>query len=204
MARSPRTSTRSARSAAPDQAQRAAQEAEKHAPVSLPSGGSFDRGQLQKGLDKVVDRTPDNREAEVGKALTSAAAGEETSRGVVNALPDHVTMRAEVQFAPGTVVGEGKDQQTLGAEVGTEFRQVFDPKKADEPILRDTASVDTASLGDGTRSEILSLERVGDQPAPPPSESESVPATDGETGEAGTTSNADAVADAIAAGQQSE
>lgn len=195
--------TRTARSAPRSTAQEAAENAAKHAPVALESGGSYDRSSLQKGLDRVVDKNADNRDAEVRKALDGASAGGATSVNAPNSLPDHITMRAEVQFAPGTEIGSGRDKQVVGSERGTEFRQVFNPEKAGEPDVQD-AVVSGVALGDGTRTEILSLQPVGDQPAPAPTADTSVPAQDGETGEPGTTSNPEAVEQAIAASDRDQ
>lgn len=132
--------------------QREQEEAAKHAPVSLPSGGSFDREALQEGLDKAVDGRTDNRDAEVRKALEKAKDDEagHTDRGP-SVMPGHKTVESEVQLAPGTDVGDGK---TEGAVVVTERHQVFDSKAAEEADQPLAASGGQAISGQ--HSEVLS------------------------------------------------
>lgn len=180
---STKTSSRSSKAAAPKSSeQRAAADAAKHAAVALPSGGAFDRQDLQKGLDTAVDRNSSNRDAEVNKALQNARSNEDTGIGAPNAIPDHRLMDTTVQIGDGAPVRE--------------FRQVYDPKASGEAVER--AEVAGEQFGDGQRSGIVSMEPIGDSAhAPSPSPESSVPAQDGESGEPGTTSKADAVADEI-------
>jgi hypothetical protein len=157
---------------------RAAQEAAKHAPVSLPSGGSFDREALQKGLERAAAVHPDKRDAEVGKAIENARTDAAHTRGAAaGAIPGHKFVDAEVQIAPGSEVGTGKNKETVGAVVVTEKRQVFDPASAEEGTL-----VSGGQPVSGSSSEVLSVEE-----SEPLADAPSVPAEDAESGEPGTT-----------------
>lgn len=123
----PRKSRKPGRSSAMSAETSAADEAARHAPVSLPSGGSFDREQLQKGLDKALDKHPATRDREVSKALENARTDAmHTRAGSAGAIPNHKTVDAQVQLAAGSEVGSGKSKETIGAVVVTERRQVFD------------------------------------------------------------------------------
>jgi hypothetical protein len=186
------------RSAKVSPAEKAAREAERHAPVGLGSGASYDREVLQKGLEKVVDRDPDNRDAEVQSALEAADAGDNTSRAAPGAIPNHDVMRTETVLSPGVEVGEGKAKQVLGRETVTEYRQVFTGDASDVTA----ADVKGSAVGTGGKSEVVAMEKVADAPKPKapdklPDTGTSVPAQDGETGETGSTSNPDAVQDEI-------
>jgi hypothetical protein len=121
----------------------------------LPSGGSFDREKLQHNLDKVVDRHPDNRDAEVSHALESSRSDTtHTSADAPNALPGHKTVTAEVQLAKGTEIGTGKDKKTVGGVTVTETRQVLDPDAdADE-----VAAASGGQAVQGEHSEVLSVD----------------------------------------------
>lgn len=174
--------------------QRAAREAERHAPVSLESGASYDRSALEKGLDRAMDRQDENRDAEVRKALDGARAGGPTAGNAPNALPDHQVMRTETMLAEGVEVGEGKNKQVLGRETVTEFRQVY----VGDGEARQASDVVGSVQASGGQSEIVSMEPVGDKPKkadpkPPVTDTPDVPATDNESGEPGTTSNPEAV-----------
>lgn len=154
-----------------------AKEAERHAPVSLPSGGSFDREDLQKGLEKVVDKHGSNRDAEVRKALENARTdADHTSEAPSGTLPGHKTIDAEVQLSAGTEVGTGKDRETVGAVIVREQRQVLDPD-----VKQDALS--SASGGQpvvGNRSEILSVEDAEPAPEAAPAAAEPAAAGGGE------------------------
>lgn len=195
----------SSRKPTADQAEVAS--AQRHAPVSLPSGGSFDMATLNKGLDAIVDRDPSNRDAEINKALAAASADVGTSTAAPNALPDHKVYRTETQLSAGTIVGEGKDAEAVGSQVVTEFRQVYDPSTSttDAPQGVSVSEVDAEA---GSRSSVLAMVEVGQGTvkARPDGATDPVrvPATDGATGEPGTTSDADATEQAILAGQQSD
>jgi hypothetical protein len=207
--KSGRSSRSSSRAKAPSQAaapkqsaeERARHEAEKHAPVSLESGGCYDAAELIHGggLTKAVDRQGGNREVEVNKALESARLDRSTTTNAPNALPEHQVMRAEVELSPGVEVGTGKDKQTIGGVMVEELRQVY----VGDGEVKSAADVVGAVQGAGGQSDVVSLAPVGDKPKaakpqkPADPGSPDVPATTGETGEAGTTSNIEAVVDGI-------
>lgn len=170
-----------------DDEARAANEARKHAPVSLESGASYDRGQLQKGLDRAVDKVGRNRDAEVRKAFDSAAnEGTATDKAAPNALPNHRVMETVTQLSSGVEVGEGKDKRTVGAVQVTEQRQVFDADKGGDVRLADAIG---GGVSSGQQSEVLSAKLVEGGPYPGPAAGEGVLAQDGETGEPGTTTD---------------
>lgn len=188
---------------APSREQRDAAEAQRHAPIGLPSGASYDMSKLGRALDQVVDRNSDNRDAEVDKALSTAAIDSGTSTVAPNALPDHKVYRVETQLSAGTIVGEGKDAEAVGSQTVTEFRQVFDPASggSDAPEGVPIGDVDADA---GGRSSILGMTEVGGGSVEAGSagtpDAVSVPASDGETGEPGTTTDADAAEASILAG----
>ena len=171
-------------------AEREQHEREKHAPVSLESGGSYEASKLFSGLDKAVDKQGGNRDAEVRKALDNARSdAPRTDTAAPNALPGHRTAKVEVQLAPGTEVGKGKDKKIVGGVTVTELRQVYDPG---EDSAGDAGTVAPGNDGQavvGTGSEILSVEMTDEPPAPAPG-----PDAGGETdaGETGTTTTLDA------------
>lgn len=130
-------------------------DAARHAPVSLPSGGSFDRETLQAGLDQAVDAHPDKRDDAVRHALESARSdAEHTDAGTVNAIPGHKLVDAEVQLSPGTEIEGADGKETVGAVTVTETRQVVDPD-ADQDVV---AAASGGQPVVGNRSEILSTE----------------------------------------------
>lgn len=142
--------------------EKAARDQEKHAQVSLDSGGSYDLDKLKKGFEKVVGKEGPDRETEIRKALDGAS-HEVTQTSPQNQLPNHRTILAEVQLASGTEVGSGRDKKEIGAVVVTEQRQVFDPKS--EVDLKSAATGGQPIVGN--RSEILSVQDVGTSPLPP-------------------------------------
>lgn len=81
-------------------------------PVSLPAG-SYDGEKLAKGLDAAADRQPGNQQAEIDKAIEGARS-EDTNRADPALLPDHVFVDLNNQHG------------------GTERRQVYSPKLADQ------------------------------------------------------------------------
>lgn len=176
---------------AQDRTERAARDEAKHAPVGLPSGGSFDAADLQKGLDRVADRNLDNRDAEVAKALDAASADGGTVTVAPNALPGHDVFKVESQIVAGSERGTGKDKEMVGETRVTEFRQVYNPDRAHEVGEPFTAATQ--------RSEILSSTRVGSSPAPSVPASVDTGPTSGESGEPGTTADIAATEAAIAA-----
>jgi hypothetical protein len=186
-------------------AEKAAHEAEQHAPVGLDSGASYDAGELLHGggLSKAIDRQSGNREVEVQKALESAKLDKGTNMSAPNALPDHQPMVSETVLSEGVEVGTGKDKQVLGRQTVEEVRQVY----VGDGEAKTAADVIGTTQANGGRSDTISLEPIGEKPqAPKPpkpadSGSAEVPATDGETGEPGSTSNLDAVVAGIEGAQ---
>jgi hypothetical protein len=140
-----------------------AHDAAKHAPVSLQSGASYEREDLQKSLDKVVDGQLHNRDAEVAHALDHARSdAEHTDTSSPNAIPGHKVVDAQVQLVPGTKPGGDVDAREIGGVVVTERRQVFDADNQDD----DDAASGLATQGGqpvvGNRSEVLSIEDAED------------------------------------------
>lgn len=209
MAKNTTKTTSSSRKAPVSAEQRQAVEAQRHAPVSLPSGGSYDMQTLTKGLNAAVDSNGENRDAEIGKALAAADNGGSTNTAAPNALPDHKVMRVDTQLSAGTIVGEGKDAEAIGSQTVTEFRQVYDPSTAKGDTAPQGIPVSDMDADAGSRSSIVGMTDVGagsvkaPAAAPAPGSTDVGP-KDGETGESGTTSNADATEAAILSGQSSD
>lgn len=172
---------------------------ERHAPVSLPSGGSYDAQELQKRLDAASDNQAGNREAEVSTAIKASELGGVTATNAPNALPDHRVARVDVMIGQATE----RDGDIVAGETVTEFRQVYDPQgKASESADDRIIDADQSNAETG-QSEVLSLDMV--EAAKPsrakaPSTDTNVAATTGATGDVGTTSNPDAVEASIAEG----
>ena len=145
---------------------------EQHAPVSLPSGGSFDVEKLQKGLDKAVDRHGQNRDAEVRKALDHARDGAHTDTAAPNAIPGHKVMETQTQLTPGD-----------DGLVVTELRQVRDPDAKGAGAVGGAATAGGQPVT-GNASEVVSMKPVDHVPT---IEEASVPPQTGETGDPGTT-----------------
>jgi hypothetical protein len=160
-----KTNSRSrSKAPAPTREEEAARDTARHAPVSLPSGGSYDREALQEHLEKVVDADPDKRDGEIAKALDKAdgdAGG--TEQIAPNAIPGHKLVTAEVQLAPGTEIETNEGKRTVGSVTVKEHRQVLDPDA--EVDLQSAATGGQAPTGN--RSEILSTEDAdAHEPAP--------------------------------------
>lgn len=95
-----------------------------HSPVSIPAG-SYDREQLEAGLDKAVDRQGSNRDAEVRKAFESSVAlveGQPTGEVNPALLPDHKLVEVPTAL------------DDKGEPTATETVQVYDPKLADQHV----------------------------------------------------------------------
>ena len=149
---------------------------EQHAPVALPSGGSFDVEKLQKGLDRVVDRHGQNRDSEVRKAFDHARDGAHTDASAPNAIPGHKLMETQTQLTPGD-----------GGVVVTELRQVRDPD-ADDAGATGGAATAGGQPVTGNASEVVAMKPVDG--GAPTAEEAAVPAQTGESGEPGTTTAA--------------
>lgn len=196
-----KASSGSARKASTGRAAAAnARDRDANKPVPLPSGGSFEREDLEKGLERAADRQGANRDAEVNRALANASTDRGTTTAAPNALPDHKVHRAEVMLGQAVENGDGK---LVAGETVTEFRQVYDPKSAsgDTAAERDEVIVKPSQVGEAGTSSVLSLDEVTPSRAPRGQDTiTSVPAETGESGEPGTTSNPEAVEASIADG----
>ena len=123
-----------------------------HTPVSIPSGGSFDRSELAKGLERAAKGADTNRDEAIDKALKDARKDEAVDVNP-SLVPGYKIVEGRKVLAEGTTIGKGKDEKVVGRREVTEKQQVFDPKTDVEAV--DLAATTTIAEG-GTETVKIS------------------------------------------------